>query len=178
MSLVDLIPVNILNYSQLFQIGFLEFKCICHFVFQDKFDRMSYLKDGLNFKGNEVKSKKNSKMWWNGTQNIYILIFMVLCILWIFSPKPSACFKAIFRLLLVPSKMYYWELLWVGKGWGLWGLGTKSSFPHPYSNFCVFSPLPETIFEHKHWVSCVLFLWVVVRHFIFLEWINFWSFRI
>ena len=98
------------------------------------------LKDGLNFKGNEVKSKKNSKMWWNGTQNIYILIFMVLCILWIFSPKPSACFKAIFRLLLVPSKMYYWGLLWVGQGWGLWGLGTKSSFPHPCSNFCVFSP--------------------------------------
>lgn len=41
MNLVDLIPVNSLNYSQLPQIGFLEFKCICPFIFQDEFDWMS-----------------------------------------------------------------------------------------------------------------------------------------
>ena len=134
------------------------------------------LKDGLNFKGNEVKSKKNSKMWWNGTPNIYILIFMVLCILWIVPPKPSACFKAIFRLLLVPSKMYYWGL-WVGKGWGLWGLGYKIFLSTPiFKVLCVLPPSWNHF--RAQTLNQLCFVPLVVRHFIFLEWINFWSFRI
>lgn len=97
-------------------------------------------------------------MKWN-LKHLYFNFYGALY-LWIFFPKPSAWFQAIFRFP-VPSKMSYWGLFWVGRGVGfVRRVGTKSSFPHPYypkfDLLCVL-PLPEIIFEHKHWVSCVLF---------------------
>lgn len=98
-------------------------------------------------------------MWWNGTSNIYILIFMVLCIYGSFSLSHLLDFKPFLGSLFPPKCLTEGSFELGGVGF-VRRVGTKSSFPHPYypkfDLLCVL-PLPEIIFEHKHWVSCVLF---------------------
>ena len=64
------------------------------------------LKDGLNFKGNEVKKQESSKMWQNGTQNIYILNFMMLCIYRSFSLSHLLALKPFVGSFFFPPKCF------------------------------------------------------------------------
>lgn len=95
----------------------------------------------LNFKGSKSKSKRNSKMWWNGTQNIYILIFMVLCIYGSFPLSHLLAFKP-FLGSLFPPKCTAEGSFELGRGGVCEKSGHKICLSTPILNsiFCVFSP--------------------------------------
>lgn len=120
-------------------------------------------------------------MWWNGTQNIYILIFMVLCIYGSFLLSHLVAFRP-FLGSLFPPKCITEGSFELGRG----GVCEKSEY-----KICLSTPTLNFIFcafflsWNNFWARTlsqlcfILFFWVAVkRHFIFLERINFWSFGI
>lgn len=102
----------------------------------------SPLQHGLSFKGNALKSKRNSKMWWNRTQNIYIWIFMVLCTYGSFSLSHLLAFKS-FLGPCFPPKCITEGSFELGRG----GVCEKSGY-----EICLSTPI-------LNWIFCVFSSW-------------------